>query len=73
MEKLKKNPEVPKLTIFARLKDANLTADGDLIIILEKESKDILTSICSILREYFGNQDIYIYITLLRRIENNES
>jgi len=52
-------------TIYAKLEEADLDADGKLHLVLSKENKDIILWICKFLRENYLNNDILLQIALL--------
>jgi len=55
----------PKVTIYCKLKASDITPDGHLDLLLEKENIEVLTILCKLIREYFLDREIYIFITLL--------
>lgn len=63
---MKKEAEM-EIAIYAKLKAADLTANGDLVLELEKENKFVASSLCKLLREELVGRDVHIIITALRR------
>uniref|UniRef100_A0A6H1ZWI2 Uncharacterized protein n=1 Tax=viral metagenome TaxID=1070528 RepID=A0A6H1ZWI2_9ZZZZ len=63
--------EKPSLIICANVESADLTADGKLVIVLEKKpgTYPSISTLCKLVREFFQERDVYIYITILTRKE----
>jgi len=59
-------------TIYARLEEADLDANGKLHLVLSKENKNIILWICKFLRENYLNNDILLQIALLPVKKENE-
>jgi len=52
-------------TIYAKLEEADLDANGKLHLVLSKENKNIILWICKFLRENYLDNDILLQIALL--------
>ena len=63
--------EKPSLIVYASLKSADLSSEGELILVLEK-NQDVqpsTTTLCKLIRQFFQEKNVYLYITLLNEKE----